>query len=115
MPAAQPEPQRPRLWRQRRPATPDPRRPSQMEAGTGQRAQSLRADGISRRHKDANRSAEHVFEIGTTIGYALCQMRSTGELQATVRFVVIITVEHDFKASHRDTCTEIVNEWLVRV
>jgi hypothetical protein len=47
---------------------PDPGRTSQMKTGTGKRAQSLPAYGISRRHKDANSSAEHVFEIFAPIG-----------------------------------------------
>jgi hypothetical protein len=41
-------------------------------------------------------------------------MRATGELQATVRLIVMITMEHDFKASRRDPCTEIATSaWFV--
>ena len=94
---------------------PDPSRTSQMEARTGNRAQSLPAYSISRRHKDANGSAEQVLEIFASIGYALFQMDATGELQSTVRLIVMITVEHDFKAPRGDTRTEVVDERLVLV
>src|SRR6266851_2182029 len=97
------------------PATPDPRRTAEMEARQGNRVQSLPAYGISRRHKDADSGAEHVFEIGASIGYPLCQMRTTGELQSTIRLIVMITVEHDLKAPRGDTCAEIVDERLVLV
>jgi hypothetical protein len=86
-----------------------------MEAGTGNGAQSLPAYGISRRHKDANRGAEQVFEICASIGYALCQMSATGKLQATVRLIVMITVKHDFKAPRGDPRAEVVDERLVLV
>jgi hypothetical protein len=42
-------------------------------------------------------------------------MDATGELQATVRLIVMITVEHDFKAPRRDPCAEVVDERLVLV
>jgi hypothetical protein len=42
-------------------------------------------------------------------------MSATGELQATVRLIVMITMEHDFKAPCGDTRTEVVDERLVLV
>jgi hypothetical protein len=42
-------------------------------------------------------------------------MSATGELQSTVWLIVMITVEHDFKASCRDARTEVVDERLVLV
>jgi hypothetical protein len=42
-------------------------------------------------------------------------MRATSELEATIRLIVMITVEHDFKAPCGDTSTEVVNERLVLV
>jgi hypothetical protein len=42
-------------------------------------------------------------------------MSATGELQATIWLIVMIAVEHDFKASCRDTRTEVVDERLVLV
>jgi hypothetical protein len=42
-------------------------------------------------------------------------MSATGELQSTVRLIMMITVEHDFKASRRDACAEIVDERLILV
>jgi hypothetical protein len=86
-----------------------------MEARLGNGAQSLPAYGISRWYKDANSRAEQVFEIGASIGEALCQMRTTGELQSTVRLIVMVTMKHDFKAPRRDTGAEIVDERLVLV
>src|SRR5438128_2102637 len=97
--------------RQGRPATPDPCRPSQMEARTGNRAQSLPAYGISRRHKDADSGTEQIFKICASLGYPLCQMSTTGELQSTVRLIVMIPVQHYFKTPRRDPCAEIVDEW----
>jgi hypothetical protein len=84
-----------------------------METRTGDRMQSLPAYGVSRRHKDADSGAEQVFEICASIGYPLGQMSTTGKLQSTVRLVVIITVEHYFKAPCGDTRTEIVDECSV--
>jgi len=86
-----------------------------MEARLGNGTQSLPAYSISRRHKDTDRSAEQVFEIVASFGYPLCQMRATGELQSSVRLIVMIPVEHDFKAPRSDPCTEIIDERLVLV
>jgi len=86
-----------------------------MEARTGKRAQSLPAYGISRRHKDADSGAKQVFEICASIGYPLCQMSTTGELQSTVWLIVMITMEHYFKAPCGDTRTEIVDKRPVLV
>jgi hypothetical protein len=42
-------------------------------------------------------------------------MSATGELPSTVRLIVMITVEHYFKAPCGDTRTEVVDERLVLV
>jgi len=59
--------------------------------------------------------AEQVFKIFASIGYSLCQMSATGELQSTIWLIVMITVEHDFKTSCGDARTEVVDERLVLV
>jgi len=84
-----------------------------MKPRKGNRAQSLPAYGISRWHKDADSSTEQVFKIGASIGYSLCQMSTAGELQSTIRLIVIVTVEHYLKAPCGDTHTEVVDERLV--
>jgi hypothetical protein len=86
-----------------------------MKARKGNCVQSLPAYGISRWHKDADSGAEQVFEIFASIGYPLCQMSATGEFESTVRLIVMITVEHYFKAPRGDTRTEVVDERLVLV
>jgi hypothetical protein len=86
-----------------------------VKARTGDGAQSLPADAVTRRHKDAYGGAEQVFEVFASIGYPLCQMSATGELQSTIRLIVMITVEHYFKAPRGDTRTQVVDERLVLV
>jgi len=86
-----------------------------MEARQGNRAQSLPADTVPRWHNDAYGGAEQIFEVLASIGYPLCQISATGELQSTIRLIVMITVEHYFKAPRGDTRTEVVDERLVLV
>jgi hypothetical protein len=86
-----------------------------MEARMGNGAQSLPADSVPRRHKDADSGTEQAFEILASIGYPLCQMSTTGELQSTIWLIVMITVEHYFKAPRGDTRTEVVDERLILV
>jgi hypothetical protein len=66
-----------------------------------------------RRHKDAYSGAEQIFEVSASISYPLRKVITTGKLPSIVWLIVVITVEHDLKASLGNTHTEVFDQRLV--
>jgi hypothetical protein len=86
-----------------------------VEARPSDGAQSLPADAVIRRHKDAYSGAEQLFEVLASIDHPLREIMATGKLQSVGSLVVMITVQHDLKAPLRNTHTEVVDERLILV
>jgi hypothetical protein len=86
-----------------------------MEARASDGAQSLSADAVMRRHKDTYGGAEQLFEVLASISHALRKAMATGKLPSVVWLIVVITVEHDLKASLGNTYTEVFDQRLVLV
>jgi hypothetical protein len=86
-----------------------------VEARTRDGAQPLPANAVIRRHKNAYGGAEQIFEVLASIGHPLREIMAASKLQPIWGLIVVITMEHDFKAPLGNTRMEVVDERPVLV